>query len=175
MTNDTAARPAGSGYKLRLALMVSLALNVLIIGSVAGAMLVSRHHGWRGHDFRSAGLTGFAGTLPPDRRDVIRRKLESDQATLAPLRNEERVARDAVRTVLMTEPFEVEKFKAALERAVDADVKEKRARMALFAETAASMTPEERRQLHNWLEERRKRFRHHDDDEPPPPPRPSEE
>jgi uncharacterized membrane protein len=178
MTNDTAARPGGSSFKLRLALMVSLALNVLIIGAVAGAMLVSRHHGWHGHGFKGAGLAGFARTLPPDRGDAIREKLKSNRAALAPLYKEEQEARDAARSVLMTEPFDVEKFKAALERAVDADVKEKRARMELFAETAASMTPEERRQLHNWFEERRKRFRrHHDDDEesaPPPPPPPEE-
>lgn len=171
MTNDTAAKPGGSSFKLRLALMVSLALNVLIIGAVAGAVLVSRHHGWHGHGFKGAGLTGFARTLPPDRGDAIRQKLESNRASLAPLRKEKREARNAARSVLMTEPFDVEKFKAALERAVEADVKEKRARMALFAETAAAMTPEERRQLHNWFEERRKHFRHrHHDDEPPPPP-----
>jgi len=171
MTNDTATRSGGPSSKLRLALMASLALNVLIIGAVAGALLVSRHHHWHGHGFKGAGLAGFARTLPPDRGDVIRQKLESNRATLAPLRKEEREARDAARSVLMTEPFDVEKFKAALERAVDADVKEKRARMALFADTAASMTPEERRELHNWFEERRKRFRHHrHEDEPPPPP-----
>jgi len=170
MTNDTAARPGGSSFKLRLALVVSLALNVLIIGAVAGAVLVSRHHGWHGHGFKGAGLAGFARTLPPDRGDAIRQKLESNRASLAPLRKEKREAREAARSVLMTEPFDVEKFKAALERAVEAGVKEKRARMALFAETAASMTPEERRQLHNWFEERRKHFRHRHDDEPPPPP-----
>jgi Spy/CpxP family protein refolding chaperone len=72
--------------------------------------------------------------------------------------------------VLLTEPFDVEKFKAALERKVEADVKEKRARMALFAEMAATLTPEVRRQLHNWFEERRKRFRRTSKVEDAPPP-----
>jgi uncharacterized membrane protein len=149
--------------------MASLALNVLIIGAVAGTLLMSRFH-WKAHEFKGAGLAGFARTLPGDRGDAIRRKLDSEKAVLEPLRQEERAARDAARSVLMTEPFDVEKFKAALDRAVDADAKEKRARMALFAETAATLTPEERRQLHNWFEKRRKHFRgRHDGDGAPPP------
>lgn len=176
MTSDPGAGPSRkSPFNLRLALMVSLALNVLIIGAVAGTLLVSRHHGWKGHKFKGAGLAGFARTLPAERGEAVRQKLESDQAILAPLRKEERAARDAARAVLVTEPFDVEKFKSALDRAADADAKEKRARMRLLAETAASLTPEERRQLHNWFEKRRKRFRKHSDEEAPPPPPPPEQ
>jgi uncharacterized membrane protein len=174
MTSDNAAGPGRpAGFNLRVALMASLALNVLIIGAVAGTLLVSRHHGRGGHGFKGAGLSGFARTLPPERGEAMRQKLESNRATLEPLRQEEREARDAARSVLMTEPFDVEKFKATLSRVVDADEKEKRARMALFAETAATLSPEERRQLHNWFEKRRKHYRHHgDDDESPPSPPP---
>ncbi len=178
MTNDNAAGAGkSSSFKLRLALMISLALNVLIIGAVVSAMLVSRHHGWHGHGSKGSALYGFARTLPPERGDAVRAKLKSNRAELKPLRQEEREARNAARTILMTEPFDAEKFKAALERTVEADVKEKRARMAVFAEIAASLTPEERAQLHNWFESRRKHFRHKhrdDDDDAPPssPPQP---
>jgi uncharacterized membrane protein len=171
MTSTNAGEPRPARLNLRLALMASLALNVLIIGAVAGTLLVSRHHGWKGHGFKGAGLAGFARTLPAERADAIRSRLEQEKAILDPLRAEERAARNAARSVLMTEPFDVEKFKSALDRAVDADAKEKRARMNLLAETAATLTPEERRQLHNWFEKRRKYFRgHRDDDAPPPPP-----
>ncbi len=171
MTSDNGAGPGRPArFNLRLALMASLALNVLIIGVAAGSLLIGHHHGWHGHGFRGAGLSGFARTLPPDRGEVIRQKLESDRAVLDPLRKEEHEAREAARSVLMTEPFDVEKFKAALARAVDADEKEKRARMNLFAETAATLTPEERHQLHEWFEKRRAHFkRHHDDGMPSPP------
>jgi len=178
MTSDNGAGPSRrpAGYNVRVALMASLALNVLIIGAVAGTLLMGpHHHGWRHHGFKGAGLIGFARTLPPERSDILRKKLESDRAVLAPLRKEEHEAREAARTVLMTEPFDVEKFKAALSRAVDADEKEKRARMALFAETAASLTPEERRELHNWFEKRRRHFRHDRDADAPPPPPPTHE
>jgi len=175
MSDNTAGPGRPAGFNLRVALMASLALNVLIIGAVVGTLLVSCFDGWHARGFKGAGLSGFARTLPAERGEVIRKRLESNRSTLEPLRNEEREARDAARSVLMTEPFDVEKFKAALERAVDADEKEKRARMTLFAETAASLTPDERRQLHNWFEKRRKH--RHDSDEdtspsPPPPPNP---
>ena len=173
MTSDGGAGPSlRSPFNLRLALMLSLALNVLIIGAVVGTLLVSRHHGWKGHKFKGAGLAGFARTLPAERGEAIRQRLESNRATLEPLRKVEREARDAARSVLRSEPFDVEKFKAALERVADADAKEKRARMALFAETAATLTPEERRQLHNWFQKRRKRRQYRDEkaSSPPPPP-----
>jgi uncharacterized membrane protein len=175
MTDNGAGTDRPASFNLRVALMASLALNVLIIGAVAGTFLVSCFNGWSVHGFKGAGLSGFARTLPAERAEVIRKRLESNRESLEPLRNEEREARDAARSVLMTEPFDVEKFKAALSRAVDADEKEKRARMTLFAETAASLTPDERRQLHNWFEKRRKH--RHDSDEdtspsPPPPPNP---
>ncbi len=166
MTSDNVAPKPPAGRNLRLALMASLALNVLIIGAVAGTLLM-RHHGWKDHH-KAHGLAAFAETLPPERAEVIRQKLASEEETLKPLRAAEREARDAARTLLTQEPFDAEKFKAALDRAVDADANEKRARMARFAATAVLLTPEERQQLHNWFEKRRDRYRRHrDDDENP--------
>ena len=174
MTSVNAAPSRPSNNRLRLALMASLALNVLIIGAVAGTLLMSRHHGWRGHKGKQFGLIGFAQTLPADRAEVVRAKIASEEATLAPLRKAERDARDAARAILMQEPFDAEKFKAALARAAEADAKEKSARMSLLATTAAELTPDERRQLHNWFEKRRARFRRlRDENAPPPPPPPA--
>ncbi len=62
-----------------------------------------------------------------------------------------------------------QKFKAALDQVADADAKEKSARMTIFANTVATFTPEERRQLHNWFEQRRGRHRHDRDEDGPPP------
>jgi uncharacterized membrane protein len=164
MTSDNAAGRPSTGRGLRLALMASLALNVLFIGAVGGTLIWSRHSGWRPHG-RHGGLMAFTQTLPPERGEALRRKIESQEMVLEPLREAERQARDAARSALMTEPFDIEKFKAALERAADADSKERKARLAVFAETAAVLTPDERRQLHLWFERRRAHWHH-----PPPPP-----
>ena len=101
---------------------------------------------------------------------MIRQKVQSERTVLDPLRKAEREARDAARGILTAEPFDAQKFKAALDRIADADAKVKSARMTIFADTAATFTPEERRQLHNWFEERRKRGGHRGDDDQPPPP-----
>ena len=161
MTSDTApGKPPGRN--LRWALIASLALNVLIVGGV-GASLVP--HFWkRGH--RAPGLLGFAQTLPPERGSMIREKVQGERATFDALRKEEREARKAARSVLIEEPFDAAKFKAALDRAATADDKESRTRMSLLVETATELTPEERRQLHDWFEKHRKRGRHHRRDKP---------
>ena len=67
MTNVNAAPSPPSDNRLRLALMASLALNVLIIGAVAGTFLMSSHQGWGGHKRKQFGLMVFAQTLPADR------------------------------------------------------------------------------------------------------------
>ena len=78
--------------------------------------------------------------MPADRAEIVRAKIAGEEATLAPLRKAERDARDAARAILMQEPFDAEKFKAALDRAAEADAKEKSARMSLLATTAAELT-----------------------------------
>lgn len=162
MTSGTV--PGGTpGRALRIALIVSLALNVLIIGGVATALVLSRHHGWKGH--KHFGLLAFARTLPAERSEMIRKKVADEEATLSALRKAVREARVAARSLLTEEPFDAEKFKAALDRIADADVAAKRARMALLAAAAADMTPEERRQLHDWFAKRRARRGRDDDDD----------
>lgn len=163
MTSDNVpGKPAGRG--MRIALMASLALNVLIIGGVMGSMLVARYH-WKAHSGKAFGLLAFAETLPADRAEVVRKTVEEREATLAPLRQAEREARASARSALTAEPFDAAKFSEALARAADADAAEKRARLQILADTAAVLTQEERRKLHDWFEARRRRFRHHHKDE----------
>lgn len=148
MTLDTTTVTPSACRKLRLALMASLALNVLIIGGVAGTMLFG--HGGRHH--KSGPLIGFARTLPSERGDMIRQNVADAQPGLETLRKAGRDARDAVHAALAEEPFDQGKFNAALDQSAAADAKEKSARMAVFAKTAAQLTPDERSALHDWLE-----------------------
>jgi uncharacterized membrane protein len=154
---DTTPVAASSYRKLRLALMVSLALNVLIIGGVASALCFSRFGppGRGEWGARGTGLLGFAHTLPRERSDVIRQKFADSQPNMETLRKGIRDARMGARAVLMAEPFEQAKLDAALEGIVQAEANEKRAKVTLFGQTVSQLTPEERRQLHEWLEKRR--------------------
>jgi uncharacterized membrane protein len=154
----TDATPAPtSSRKLRLALMASLALNVLIIGAVAGTLCLSRFGPGPGHwGPKGSGLLfHFAHTLPRERSDMIRQRLADSKPNMETLRKGIRDARLGVRAALTAEPFDQAKLNAALEGIVQAEVNEQRAKVAVFGDTVSQLTPEERRQLHDWLEKRR--------------------
>lgn len=161
MTSDDAVATKGTGCRrLRWALIVSLALNALIIGAVGGALLFARHgHGWGWYGHKAFGLHGFARTLPQDRRDVISTAINDGWTKLKPLRKVVRSARKAARKTLVEQPFEETKLDAALDAVIDADADYQRAKMAIFADTAAKLTDEERQELYKWLESHRKRYR----------------
>ena len=158
MTNGTTG---GSGRNLRPALMASLAFNVLIVGAVAAALLLPFLHGGKRHrPPPPTGLAGFAETLPADRAAFVRGKVEGQKEAFEAIFKEQRESRQAARAILMEEPFDVAKFKAALDRVAQAYDKEARTRMTLVADTAAELTPEERKQLHAYFEKHRARKRH---------------
>jgi uncharacterized membrane protein len=155
MTAETVPA-AGTCRKLRYGLMASLALNVLIIGAVAGTFCFSRpgpRHGGPGP--KGSGLFEFAHTLPRERSDLIRQKLADSKPNMETLRKGIRDARSGVRAAVIAEPFDQAKLNAALDGIVQAEANEKRAKVAVFGETVGQLTPEERRQLHDWLEKRR--------------------
>ena len=155
MTEATRAPPA-SCRKLRLALMASLALNVLIIGAVAGTLCFSRLGPGPGHGGpKGSGLLGFAHTLPRERSDMIRQRFADSKPNMETLRKGIRDARLGVRAALTAEPFDQAKVNAALEGVVQAEANEHRAKVTVFGDTVGQLTPEERRQLHDWLEKRR--------------------
>ncbi len=160
MTNDATA---ASGRNLRPALMASLALNILIIGGVAAALVLPHLHGWRGHP-KPMGLAGFAETLPPERAEMVRQKVQGEKASFEAINKEVRESREAARVVLVEDPFDAAKFKAALDRVAQALDKETRTRMALVADTAAQLTPDERKQLHAYFEKHRPHKHHRQDD-----------
>jgi Spy/CpxP family protein refolding chaperone len=136
--------------------VASLALNVLIIGTVAGTLCFSRFgHGPHGEGFKKSPLLGFARTLPRERSDLILQKFADAQPNMEAMRKGSRDARAAVREALMAETFDQAKFNAALDGIVQAETNVARARTTLFGDSVGQLTPEERRQLHDWLEKRR--------------------
>jgi uncharacterized membrane protein len=141
---------------LRWALIASLALNVLIIGAVAGTLCLSRWGGGPdGPGFRKSPLLGFARTLPRERADVIRQKLADAQPGMETARKGVRDARTAVRGLLPADPLDQAAFDAALESLVQAETTVARNKKTLFGDVVGQLTPEERKQLHDWLEKRR--------------------
>jgi uncharacterized membrane protein len=139
---------------LRWALIGSLAVNVLVIGAVVSALC-----GFRGppHErgFRGPPLLGFARSLPRERGDVLRQKIADAQSNLETLRREMRDARGGVRAALTADPFDQAKLDAALGEIVTAEANEARGKTALFGDVVRTLTPQERSDLHVWLEKNR--------------------
>ncbi|WP_232796536.1 periplasmic heavy metal sensor [Roseovarius salinarum] len=101
---------------LRLVLAGSLALNLLVVGAVAGAVIT--HKPWRGH--HAPRLDGVGGPLtralaPQDRRAIARgmRRAYHDGR---PARAEIRAAFEALIADLEAGPFDADAVAAHLER-----------------------------------------------------------
>lgn len=150
MTDASPPAAGGAGSRrLKVALIASLALNLLIVGAVAGTMWgMKKHHprapSVRGEDF---GLMSITRDLPPERRKELRKQLRDDRASLRPLIEEIRAARREAADRLAAEPFD----RAALESAIAAVAEKQRAlrqaAVTAFVGHAERLTPEERRLL----------------------------
>jgi uncharacterized membrane protein len=140
---------------LRWGLVASLALNVLVIGAVAGTLCFSRKGGPDGPGFKGSPLLGFARTLPRERADMIRQKFADAQPGMETARKAVRDARGTVRTLLPADNFDQAAFNAALENLVQAETGVARSKKGLFGDVVGQLSPEERKALHEWLEKRR--------------------
>lgn len=160
--------------RLKYALIASLAVNLLVVGAVAGMMFgFAKHrphfgHG-RGEDF---GLMGLTRHLPEERRKEIRKDLRADRERLRPLVDEIRAARREAADKLVAEPFD----KAALEAAILAAGEKERAlrqtAVTSFVGHAERLTASERKMLSEWWLKKNQPFKPRrgkkgKDDEPP--------
>ena len=152
MTIETDSAPERRSRWLYAGLIASLALNLLFIGGVARAKWHHRHEGGRHGD---AGLIGFVNQLPADRQSLVRGDVEAARETIRPLRKAVRDAWSDANMALTAEPFDKDKYKAAVDRLTEAESRFKAAVAASLADTAAKLTPEERSRLQGWREKRR--------------------
>ena len=136
------------------ALFVSLALNLLVVGSVVGAM-------WR---FRTPpvwaaavtpNLLGYASTLSPERRKHIWDQTVDERNHIRPFRREVRATREQTIKALVALPFDRDQFLAAQARQAEAENRARAAVQDLFVKIADSLTPDERHAFPQWREHRR--------------------
>lgn len=155
--SETTAPSRFSPRTLRWILIGSLALNVLIIGAVVSTLCIAQFSGRPPHGggFKGSPLLGFARTLPRERADIVRQMVADGQPKLETLRRGMRDARASVRAALSAEPFDQAKFDTALDGVVKAEVDEARGKAAVFGDTVRQLTPQERIQLHEWLDSQR--------------------
>lgn len=176
---DTPVAPPDSGKKrLKYALIASLALNLLILGAVAGTMYTFHKHGRPPPGGREDfGLMGLSRDFPGDRKKAFRKELRADREKLRPLLDEANTARREAADALAAEPFDRAKLEAAITKVRDRERDVRQSAIALFLGHAETLTPDERKKLADWWRKKaefRAKRRHDDDkpdDEPPPPPK----
>ncbi len=108
------ASPAsGSGRRIRLALAVSVALNLAVAGLIGGLWL---HDGPEGHGdiVRELGFGPFDEALRPEDRDVLKAKVRDHQAELKTARRNMQADAAAILAALRTDPFQPLALDAAL-------------------------------------------------------------
>jgi uncharacterized membrane protein len=144
-------------------LFTSLAVNLLVVGSVAGAM-------WR-HRMPpvSSGpvipnLMGYASTLPAERRKQLWEETAEERGHVRPFRRAVRAARDETIRALMDQPFDRQRFLEAQRRQSAAENQARAAVEQLYVKLAESLTPEERRAFTHWRDKRRTPVRNYLDE-----------
>ena len=144
------ARQAGRAPRwLWAALFTSLAINLVVVGLVVGAV-------WRLREPPGPGvmpsLLGYTTTLPTERRTQLWAEAAAERAQLRPLRRAVRTARDAAVNALAAEPYDRQQFVAAQQQQAEADTRARRAMQELYLKIADGLTPEERQGFARWRE-----------------------
>jgi len=133
-----------------IALVASLAVNLLLVGLIGGASWYRARHGW--HPPSDGNIVRFVRRLPDERREAIRAAAREDLEALRGLRSQVRQLRRDVNAVLAVEPFDRARFEAALEAVTAAEMRLRRASNEIYAATAQMLTPQERSRLSAWNE-----------------------
>lgn len=151
---------ATGSRRLKYALIASLALNLLIIGAVAGTMYGFRKHPPRfGQGAREDfGLMGLTHKLPEDRRKELRKQLRQERIGFRPLIDEIGAARRDAADKLSAEPFDKAALDAALANVGEKERALRQSAVGVFVSHAEQLTADERRTLSEWWRKRSEHF-----------------
>lgn len=132
-----------------VALVASLALNLLIVGALAAAALRHRFSP-PPHARIQATVLDFTRTLPDERRRALFEATNAERVSIRPFRAEIRRARAESRAALQADPFDAERFKIAQDHLLAAETRARTAAQALIHAIVLKMSPQERAALAKW-------------------------
>lgn len=136
------------------AFIASLALNLLFVGFLATAFWHHEHE----EEPKSRGFLAFVDQLPAEHQDKIRNQILTARKAMKGLRDNVRSSWLDANALLTAEPFDKDKFLAALMQVREAEDRFKTAVYGTVANTAAELTPDERKLLQQWREARHSRM-----------------
>lgn len=152
--------PIMAPKRSNVALIVSLCLNLILIGVIAMGL-------WRiGMRPPPPGGPGMLSPqllmrLAPNEADKIGAVLEAHRDRLVGLHHDAVEARRQARRIFLAPDFSQQAFVASLDRVNQADSALEAERLKVVSESIATLTPEERRTIAQWSHERTEERRHH--------------
>ncbi len=144
-TMTSAPRPRWSWMKWLL--VGSLALNVLIVGVVVGALARGGPGGGRGSP---QNLIGYVSSMPSERRQLLLQRTSNLRPELKALRQQARLAHRERVAAITAEPFDRSRYIAAQTRQIETETKMRMLMRDIVADTAAAMSLDERRAFLRW-------------------------
>ena len=137
-----------SSRVLRATLLVSVALNLLVGGILAGRL----HHSLpSGPESRAERLIErMAAVLPADDGTILRRVFHAHQTGIGKLTADLRAARDEVRQTLRAEPFDQRALQTAFGRVRERRQAVHEAIHEVVTEAVPQFSPQGRRKLSDW-------------------------
>ena len=149
--------------KLRILLIVSLTLNIFVVGALAGGAFVWM---WSGSQVpaeaagRGGGRLGLAAAaLPSEQRRAFQRALRETRRASRPLIEQSRESRSAAKRLLTQEPVNLAAVNAALAKARTADIAVRARLEERVVAFAATLPPQQREAIAAALERRPARAR----------------
>lgn len=127
-----------------IALVASLAINLLVMGALAAAAWRHHRHGPMPQLRAQATVLDFATTLAPARRQALREATLAERTAMRPFRAELRRVRAAARDVLLAQPFDAERYKLAQQQVLAAETRARTAAQGLFHAVVLKLTHDER-------------------------------
>ena len=152
LKEDKVKRPRSWSRWLWPVLIVSVALNLLVIGAIGGFM--ARNRG-AAEEIGGVSLLAYMHSLPRQRRQEIEAATGAVRPALKPLRRKVREARRAAQMALLADPFNRQIYAAAVAQRLKALVSLREAVNAIAVKIGASLNAEERRGFVEWRRHRR--------------------
>ena len=159
--NDAAQTPPPPATRsprwMRIALIVSVALNMLILGFVGGAAWNFGRHGWRDHGGQR--IERFIAMQPAAAQDAIRSSWQRAREKRRELRNRMRESRRKMTQILTADPFDRSAYDAERAQALATLAELRGARLDAIADIAGTVPAAQRRAFVEALEHRWHRWR----------------
>jgi uncharacterized membrane protein len=136
-----------------VALIVSLCINLILVGLIAMGAFRVFHHGpmFGGGHGRGGSAPHALMHLVPAETDKIKNVIAAHRDRIQQLRNEAMAARQDVRGVFAAPDFNQKAFDQSLERMRGADAALEAEEMKVVSEGVATLTPDERRAAAEWV------------------------